>query len=114
MDKDKFTLKDLVVNYKSDSLADAFGVTKERAEQLAGELEKIFIELQLQPTWSVSRFFKRAADLNIATDAREVAFITYLVGCRVGEDTLKNKSLKNLEKLIVSALPPVRKGKYVN
>ena len=109
-----FTMKDLVVDYSASNFATAFGIEEVRAREIAGILDKIANEVRMQPTWSPAQIFKKAADVNLAMSPKEVAFVTYLVGCRVGEDTVYQGAMKKFTEMVQPPFPPIKKGKYVN
>ena len=117
MTNKNITLKDLVVDFESNNFAVAFGVSEESAMVIATGLEKIFKEVSSKPEWTASEIFIEATKLNLAINWREVALVTYLIGCNLGEYASVQKVVNAAKKFgEVDSFPlsRVKKGKYIN
>lgn len=113
--KDDFTLKDLVVDFDASNFASAFGLKSERAKEIHDIFKGIIREFSQKQSWSASEILKIAADRNVVSGFKEVAFIIYLLGFRVGEDTLAQVVLGTVEEKALSMpLKSIKRKKYVN
>lgn len=84
----KLTLNDLIVDKESDKWTEAFGLSDERGREIAERMDEIYRNLDGGRGWSARGIYLQAAEEGLAETAGEVAFITYLIGCRVGEDAM--------------------------
>jgi len=94
MKKKEFTLKDLMVSFDTPSFHEGFGMTDKRGKEIISEIEKTMFEMK---NWEAAGLFKKLTEKNIAKNAREVALVTLLVGCHVGERMLLQTLKGNAE-----------------
>jgi len=108
------TLKDLMSSYRADTFHECFGLTDERGLEIVIMVEHIIQEVHKLPTWSPAKLLRKIADAEITDNYRETAFVVFLVGCHVGEDSVYQTVIS--EALLKNAIPK-KKGDgddYVN
>lgn len=106
----KFTLKDLIVDYDAPSFHQAFKIEERRGKEIVSEIEKEIVSLK---NWDASMVLRKLAEKGTARNEREVAFVTLLVGCHVGERMLLT-NLKEKAEFSLAAMMKKKESKYVN
>jgi len=107
----KFTLKELLSSEDTNSIGVAFGIKEKRGVEISNKLDDVFKTLNMKSTWSAKEMLVETALQNIAKTAREVALVAYLIGCRVGENTVAQDLVTAMSGL---KLPKKEDDGYVN
>jgi len=107
---EEFTLKDLLVDPTANLFTDAFGIERKRGTEITDKLNTMWEVMRKEATWSAKGIFIEASLQGLALNAREVAFVTYLIGCRIGEDTVYQDAVDIIKKIPVPRIPTKKNG----
>jgi hypothetical protein len=108
----KITLKDLIVSFEKETFHECFGIKLKRGDIILEQLDKIIKRIQKKSTWKPAELLKEVTKKEVAHNFRETAFVVFIIGCYIGEDTAYQNLLSHASLVSQVIERRKREGEY--